>query len=474
MNILSYVQARNEIVQEMNEENVRRVLTISGRASEWTPAIAKLISEKGEAVNNIDIVEQTGMGRAVLQIATGDEWVYLVNPSMAPADSRVVKEGIVNMGKLFSPAVFEWILAQEIGAIYRLSERELTTDEAKVMRLLWDKQESVCEREEIAISLWGESWSEKYSDWGIDALMSRLRKKISGNWQIVTIKGRGYMLASSSKPSKAPQTALSRGELVEEIAGSIYPSDEYLRYMNDQTRVRKVYKDLFEATKRENILTEEQTNLPSRQAGKLTNIKILCVNSYSFDNVDSILAWVKKNGWKGTRVYFAHYDPRSVEMHQDRIKELGVGSFVESHYDDLRESKLKDVTFDLVINDFRLNFNQNDAQNKTMMRHVYRVLKNGGLALVSTVVDGKYENMHYGVDQEKAPINAGKPGTFQADEHLIRRCWSVPYWRQLWGKTGFDEVKEFDIEEGKRWGIQPTLTTNPWSGPFYRRWLLCK
>lgn len=467
MKILTYVQARSEIVQEMSEEQVGRVLTISGRAREWMSVIAKMVSEPTRTVLvGRDMVEVSGMGREILRLVPREEWVYLVNPSLAPSESKVVRENVVVEGRLFSSALTEWLSAQEMGLIYKLSEQDFTQEEAKIMCLLWQKQECVCEREEIAEAMWEQAWSEKYSDWGIDAIMSRLRKKLSGNWQIVTIKGRGYMLASSLKPSKAPQVVLGRGELVEEIAGSIYPSDEYLKYMNDPKRVRKVYADLFKAIEKDQILNLKFSN---------SQIKILCVNSYSYDNVDSILAWVKANKWEGVRVYFAHYDPRAVEMHQERIKELGMESRVESHYDDLRESKMKGSMFDIVINDFRLNFNQNDQQNKTMMKNTWRVLKLGGIALISTVVDGRYENVRYGVDQEKAPINAGNPGVFQADEHLMRRCWSVPYWRQLFKKAGFEEIREFDVEEGKRWGAgSVTLSVDPWSGPFYRRWRLIK
>lgn len=463
MRILTYVQARNEVFQNLSEEQISRTLTISGRSEEWLNKIARLVLE-GESENDIGIIETSGMGREILRLVPKEEWVYLINPSLAPEESQVVREQIVGEGRLFSSALAEWLGAQEIGMLYKLSDKNFTQEEASIMRLLWSNQESVCEREDVAAAIWGDKWSEKYSDWGIDALMSRIRKKISGNWQIVTIKGRGYMLASSTKISKAPQTAFGHEELVEEIAGSIYPSDEYLKYMNNPKRVRKIYGDLFESIKREKI------SINIRSSGK-----ILCVNSYSYDNVDIIVDLIKANKWIGTKVYFSHYDPRAVLMHSTRIKELGVGSYVESHYDDIRESKMRDKTFDLVINDFRLNFNQNDVQNKSTMGHTLRVLKDGGIALVSTVVDGKYENSRYGLDQEKAPINAHKPGMFQADEHLVRRCWSVPYYRQLFERTGFEEIIEFDIETGKRWGADSVLlSSNPWQGPYYRRWYLKK
>lgn len=470
MQILSYVQARNEIVEEMDENLIGRALTISGRAKEWIPVVVETVREN-VFLSDEAIIEKSGMGQKILNLVPRGEWVYLLNPTMVPEYSLVVKDHIVVDGKLFSSALGSWLKAQEIGVTFGLTDKDLTCEEAKVMRTLWQKQDMVIDREEIATSVWGENWSQKYSDWGIDALMHRLRKKLVDRWQVVTIKSRGYMLAGMTKPSQAPNVALARNDRVHEIPGSIYPSDEYLSYMNDPKRVRKVYKDLFGAMQSEKIDPSTLVGMTNKQS-VVAGIKILCVNSYSYDNVDSMISYVKANKWEGAKVYFAHYDPRAVEMHQTRIRELGVESWVESIYDDLRESKLKSGSFDIVINDYRLNFNQDDKQNKAMMGNMYRVLKDGGIVLISTVVDGRYEGEKYGDDQKKAPINANKPGLFQADEHLVRRCWSVPYFKQLFEKTGFGNLIEFDIAEGKRWGGQAVAsTTDPRKGPYYRRWM---
>lgn len=461
MEIMTYVQARVEIVAEMSEQQISRILTISGRAREWIGRIMEEVA-KNESLSDIAIVEQAGMGKAILAAVPQAEWIYLLNPSMAPDDSMVVRENIVVNGKVFSPTLCDWLMAQEIGLVYKLCDKSFTPDEAKIMRALWQKQEMIVDREEVAQSLWGESWSEKYSDWGIDASIHRLRLKLSGRWQLLTIKGRGYMLAGVEKQSSAAKAALDHQDRIRDIPGSIYPSDEYINYMNDAKKLRKVYQDLMQAMKQDGI------KLPKKRPEK-----ILCINSYSYDNVDAIEAWVKANGWYGTKVYFVHYDPRAVTMHQDRIKELGCEDKIESIYDDMRESKLVENNFDIVINDFRLNFNQNDLQNKAMMGHIQRVMHPQGVALISTVVDGRYESEMYGIDQEKAPINASKPGLFQADEHLVRRCWSVPYFKKLFTNAGFGKIVEFDIEGGKAWG-QTGKGGKSWTGPYYRRWVLRK
>lgn len=451
MQILKYVQAREEIKKVLSEEQIKMVLTVSGRAREWIGPIAECVADPTSssavlgARGQVDLVEQSGMGRAILQMVPKEEWLYLINPSLATRESRVVKENLVGEGRLFSLSLRDWLLAQEIGVSHLLCEKSWTEEEARVVRLLWQKQDSVVEREEIARAMWGEAWSEKYSDWGIDALVHRVRRKLVPRWQIVTVKGRGYLLSSVDINSRATALVLSLNERVREIPGSIYPSDEYLKYMNNAKKPRRVYKDLFEALRLAGLDQDQLTG------------KILCVNSYSYDNVDSVANWASK-----AKIYFVHYDPRATLMHQARIRELGLESRIESIYDDLRESKLTESSFDMVINDFRLNFNRDDRQNTAMMRHSYRVLKQGGVAIVSTVVDARYESLRYGDDQEKAPINGSKPGLFQADEHLVRRSWSVPYWRRLFEKAGFSKVREFDIEAGKAWR------------PSYRRWWMRK
>ncbi|MFH1244730.1 MAG: helix-turn-helix domain-containing protein, partial [bacterium] len=267
MEILTYVQARELIPTDLTEEQVQMVLTVSGRAKEWIEKCSKAVSR---CHSDTELVETSGMGRAILQQVPQNEWVYLVNPSLAPDGSQVVKEQLVRDGRIFAEPFKAWLGAQEIGLIYRLSEAEFTVDEARIVRKLWEKQEQIVDREEMAQVLWGEEWSTKYSDWALDALVSRLRKKMSGRWQIITIKGRGYLLAQAEKPTGAVTRILGKGVGPYQQAGSIYPSDEYLAYMNDQKRVRKVYRDLFLAMQKEKI-----TNFSNSQ------INILCVNSYS-------------------------------------------------------------------------------------------------------------------------------------------------------------------------------------------------
>lgn len=72
---------------------------------------------------------------------------------------------------------------------------KLTAQEYNLLNFLVAHQNRVCTRDEIAEALWGGKYHEKYSDWAIDRLTSRLRKKLNlsrKNPYLVTIRGRGY------------------------------------------------------------------------------------------------------------------------------------------------------------------------------------------------------------------------------------------------------------------------------------------
>ena len=70
-----------------------------------------------------------------------------------------------------------------------------TAQEIKLIKLFKSKQNEPVSRDEIAETLWEKGWEDKYSDWAIDKLISRLRKKIvSSRYRIITIKNMGYQL----------------------------------------------------------------------------------------------------------------------------------------------------------------------------------------------------------------------------------------------------------------------------------------
>lgn len=331
----------------------------------------------------------------------------------------------------------------------------LTLSEEKTLNLLVGQINKLVKRDDVAKALWGSFWLEKYSDYMIDKVVYQLRKKLISPYKIITFRNRGVIF---SKSDTIPFKVIRNLPTV--VSEGTHPHEEYLKYMNDTSNIRKTLVDLFKSLKKENI--------------KLLNFKnpmILIINSYSHDNVDAIANWLPDNKQQVARVIFSHLDDRAIKIHQKRIFDLGL-DHIEMIYDDIRKTRLTPQSFDLVINDFRLNFNHNDEQNQEAMRGINKVLKSNGLVLISVVVDSKYESSRFGKDQEKAPINKKSPHVFKFTENLERFCFTVPYYKKLFIDRGFKIIKEFDVKEGKTWFSKEKFIPN--QEPTYRRFLLKK
>lgn len=294
----------------------------------------------------------------------------------------------------------------------------LTKSEQKVFNLLVQKSDLIASRDEIAQAVWGENWLSKYSDWQIDRLIYLLRNKLSSNYKIKTLRNSGYILTSSDV--SVPQIKTNR------VEGTL-PTQSYLEYMNNKKNKRKVLKDLFKSIK----LNRNYKN-------------ILVINSYSYDNVDS----VNKN-LTNSFVYFSNFDSRALKLHQDEIEKLKLTNY-STVLDDIRNSVFRDELFDLIINDFRLNFNTDNNQNIKTMQNIFRILKSDGDVLISVVIDPRSKS------------NRFSPWKFRAEENLTRLCYQPEYYEDLFKKTGFTIAKEFDQENGKKWK------------PPYRRYHLTK
>ncbi len=73
----------------------------------------------------------------------------------------------------------------------------LSSKERSVLRLLVEKSGTLVDRDDIAKALWGDGWEDVYSDWAIDQLISRLRKKCVdlniSKRAILAVKGKGFL-----------------------------------------------------------------------------------------------------------------------------------------------------------------------------------------------------------------------------------------------------------------------------------------
>lgn len=103
--------------------------------------------------------------------------------------------------KIFSP-LFEFFLQSkneksEEGSKARL---ELSKKEHLLFSYLKQNLGEICEREAIIEAVWPEEEALGVSDWAIDRLVARLRKKIKeeGEFEIVTVKTRGFKLVKKN------------------------------------------------------------------------------------------------------------------------------------------------------------------------------------------------------------------------------------------------------------------------------------
>lgn len=79
----------------------------------------------------------------------------------------------------------------------RALDELLTPQELSIFKLLWLKRNQIVTRDQIAQSLWGQDSYDKYSDWAIDKVMMRIRKKIGDTRTkrvIQAVKGKGIKL----------------------------------------------------------------------------------------------------------------------------------------------------------------------------------------------------------------------------------------------------------------------------------------
>lgn len=122
-------------------------------------------------------------------------------------DIQVIKEnkGQVKLGiPLFSLVVEKENKMNEVqvkGNQILIGERDITDElsktEKSVMSLLLNNKRKIVSRDKISRVVWGETWEEKYSDWAIDRLIHRIRKKLNklciDEKLLKTIKKKGFI-----------------------------------------------------------------------------------------------------------------------------------------------------------------------------------------------------------------------------------------------------------------------------------------
>lgn len=107
---------------------------------------------------------------------------------------------ITKSDTVFSP-LFEFFLKEKLEEKSIESQKvELSKKENQLLKLLEERIDDICEREEIIEKVWPEMESFGVSDWAIDRLVARLRNKLKlqkSPYEIVTVKTRGYKLVKT-------------------------------------------------------------------------------------------------------------------------------------------------------------------------------------------------------------------------------------------------------------------------------------
>lgn len=102
------------------------------------------------------------------------------------------KLGIVDKRGQF---ISEWL----VKALKEQVPSELTQNEERVLAMLKDNRGTVVSRDIIAKTMWGSNYLEKYSEWAIEKVISRIRKKLNAQkseLKLITYKSDGYGIDS--------------------------------------------------------------------------------------------------------------------------------------------------------------------------------------------------------------------------------------------------------------------------------------
>ena len=121
---------------------------------------------------------------------------YLQKLKNKEYDDELIKVGLIDSKGIkkssLIKAFFEKNLVESIVA-NKNTDLLLTDQENKVYKKLCNSKGELVTRDDIAQVLWENKYIEKYSDEGIDSVISRIRKKIP-EIEIKTLRKRGFIL----------------------------------------------------------------------------------------------------------------------------------------------------------------------------------------------------------------------------------------------------------------------------------------
>lgn len=188
---------------KLSEEQIQEIVKGAGGYYPLiTRAVKTLKGQEASIVTNSDLSDSPYIIDAINALKsslTEQQRIQLRSAAQGRGghDSTLNNLGIIKKGIVESTWIQDYYRDKPKSKIQAREEYLLKGNELRVFRELLIKEEGVVSRDEIALILWAEEASEKYSDWAIDKLISRIRGKLKdGNSEyiIVTVKGSGYSM----------------------------------------------------------------------------------------------------------------------------------------------------------------------------------------------------------------------------------------------------------------------------------------
>ena len=175
--------------QQVSRKHARIFISSDG------PALEDLSSKNGTFHNGKPVADITNLDDGdIIQIALAQEFIFLGQDAtvpLAPGDFESSVISYFRRIRLEKDSHRTWILNREL-------DPPLSLLQFKLLVLLLDSAGRVISRSEVINSVWGSQESVGVTDQALDALVRRLRERISeldGQYNyIITVRGQGYRL----------------------------------------------------------------------------------------------------------------------------------------------------------------------------------------------------------------------------------------------------------------------------------------
>ena len=186
--------------QQVSRKHARIFISPDG------PALEDLSSKNGTFHNGKPVADITNLEDGdIIQIALAQEFIFLGQDAtvpLAPGDFESSVISYFRRIRLEKDSHRTWVLNREL-------DPPLSLLQFKLLVLLLDSAGRVISRSEVINSVWGSQESVGVTDQALDALVRRLRKRISeldGQYNyIITVRGQGFRL--DNPPISAGGTA---------------------------------------------------------------------------------------------------------------------------------------------------------------------------------------------------------------------------------------------------------------------------